>query len=100
MNKKSEKGHFIIMSISKVDISTMPLLFLFSYSLVPEIVICLKHFLEKKFSKTAIVWPETTPPPLLTSGCLPGPVERTEHILLPASTGGSHAKAHTLVSNG
>ena len=47
----------------------------------------------QKFPKTATVCP-TTPPPLLTSGCLPGPVERTEHTLLPASTGGSHAKAH------
>ena len=41
----------LVLSISKVDIVIVPLLYLISYLLVGKIEICLKYFLDKNTSK-------------------------------------------------
>ena len=44
----------LVLSISKVDIVIVPLLYLISYLLVGKIEICLKYFLDKNAKKQTL----------------------------------------------
>ena len=56
MKNQKKEMHFI-MSILKVDITIVPLLFLFFYSFEPRIEICLKNFLDKNSPKKSMCMP-------------------------------------------